>query len=387
MEEKNKTGRRKGRPLKRKEIPHNREMFNISLTLGVGLIVLFVLYSFFSKSREMIGFSQDSAAQTAAAAALVLGEGDDPKELFAEMMRRSPDVMKETKKLTADEKTVVTSAFAGIEEMPEYTEIKERLAGFKEIYPGSTRVALGIYDTTSGLLLLAADEKEAPGTVIRPEGWDDPNGMSHVVHKTVPGGEGSLSCEAVVWFDSKYMYGREYKSLILVTLAALVFVFVLSIRAKHKAEEYMRKQEMAKYGFYGADKAVMKPELNLYPGIENPRDLYERLKSIWCEYTCAPRLREEWSEDNKTLGQCSITAFLVQDIFGGEVRGIEREGGSFHCYNVVDGRVFDLTSEQFKDEELVYSDTDPVQSREEHFAKEEKRLRYEYLKEKLAEKK
>ncbi|MCR4585846.1 MAG: hypothetical protein K5686_09010 [Lachnospiraceae bacterium] len=147
----------------------------------------------------------------------------------------------------------------------------------------------------------------------------------------------------------------------------------------------MKKQEFSKYMFYGAERADMKPVLNLYPGINDPRDLYDRLMEIWCEYTCTPRLREGFSEDNKTLGQCSITAFLVQDIFGGEVRGIEREGGTFHCYNVVGGKCFDLTSEQFRDEELVYSDDDPIQSREVHFAKEEKKQRYEYLKEKLSQ--
>ena len=41
-----------------------------------------------------------------------------------------------------------------------------------------------------------------------------------------------------------------------------------------------------------------------------------------------------------------------------------------------------LTSEQFGDEKLCY-ENNPEQSREVHFAKEEKRLRYEYLKSEL----
>ena len=49
---------------------------------------------------------------------------------------------------------------------------------------------------------------------------------------------------------------------------------------------------------------------------------------------------------------------------------------------MVDGKKFDLTSEQFGDEVLCYEDN-PVQLREVHFAKEEKRLRYEYLKKEL----
>jgi len=84
------------------------------------------------------------------------------------------------------------------------------------------------------------------------------------------------------------------------------------------------------------------------------------------------------------LGQFSITAFITQDIFGGKVYGIPWEGGNFHCYNVVsqpdDGEcLFDLTSEQFGDEKLCY-ENNPEKFREVHFAKEEKRLRYEYLK-------
>lgn len=85
------------------------------------------------------------------------------------------------------------------------------------------------------------------------------------------------------------------------------------------------------------------------------------------------------------MGQCSITAFLAQDIFGGKVYGIEISGGNFHCYNVIGDCAFDLTSEQFGDEKLDYTDN-PEQFREVHFAKDEKRLRYEFLKKKLKEK-
>ena len=96
-------------------------------------------------------------------------------------------------------------------------------------------------------------------------------------------------------------------------------------------------------------------------------------------------MRHEWSPENKTLGQCSITAFLAQDIFGGKVYGVLRPGGNYHCYNVIGDCCFDLTSEQFGDEILVY-ENNPEQFREVHFAKEEKRKRYEYLKEALKRK-
>ena len=137
---------------------------------------------------------------------------------------------------------------------------------------------------------------------------------------------------------------------------------------------------MKEYKFYGWDTADIKDVNGL-----TPRDYYDILSNIWCADTCAPRMRDEWSVHNPTLGQCSITAFLMQDIFGGKVYGLERPGGNYHCFNVVDGCVFDLTSEQFGDEVLDYSNC-PEQFRATHFAKEEKRIRDEYLRAQLLNK-
>ncbi len=126
--------------------------------------------------------------------------------------------------------------------------------------------------------------------------------------------------------------------------------------------------------FYGWETATVTDEQG-----RTVRDYYDMLCTLWCAETCAPRLREQWCPENKTLGQCSITAFLVQDHFGGKVLGIPRANGNYHCFNAVGDCVFDLTSEQFGDEVLDYTDCQE-QSREVHFAKKEKRLRYEYLK-------
>ncbi len=141
------------------------------------------------------------------------------------------------------------------------------------------------------------------------------------------------------------------------------------------------------YHFYGWQTAgQVKAENDDYQGIVTPLDLYDALSSIWCADTCAPRMRADWTEDNKTLGQCSITAFLAQDIFGGEVYAMPTDNGGVHCYNVVGEYVFDLTSEQFGEKagELRYEGNER-QERESatHFGKEEKRRRYEYLRERL----
>lgn len=136
------------------------------------------------------------------------------------------------------------------------------------------------------------------------------------------------------------------------------------------------------YKFYGWENAGVSAVNGEYKGIDTPYDLYDALSEIWCADTCAPRMREKWSRENMTLGQCSITAFLAQDIFGGSVYGVLRSGGNYHCYNVIGDCVFDLTSEQFGSEKLCY-DNNPEQLREVHFAKEEKFHRYEYLKNEL----
>ena len=133
------------------------------------------------------------------------------------------------------------------------------------------------------------------------------------------------------------------------------------------------------YGFYGWQGAEVPAKNTDYPGIRTPKDLYNALWDVWCAETCAPRMRGDWSPDNRTLGQCSITAFLAQDIFGGKIYGIPLPGGGFHCYNVVGDCVFDLTSEQFGDVKLTYTGN-PEQFRDVHFRKEEKRQRYEQLK-------
>ena len=136
------------------------------------------------------------------------------------------------------------------------------------------------------------------------------------------------------------------------------------------------------YKFYGHESKSVSPINPKYEDIKDQRHLYDLLDKLWCIETCAPRYRPDWSKDNKTLGQCSITSFLVQDIFGGDVYGIPLKDGGFHCFNIIGDVVFDLTSEQFGDEQLDYVHV-VKQNREEQFESIEKYQRYLLLKEKL----
>ena len=129
----------------------------------------------------------------------------------------------------------------------------------------------------------------------------------------------------------------------------------------------------------GGEPADVTPVNEAFSFAGSPRQLYDILLTLWSAGTCAPRMRGEWSPENPSRGQCSITAFLAQDIYGGEVRGVPLPDGNYHCFNVVGTCYFDLTSGQFTPGTIDYTNACP-QSRDVHFAKEEKRLRYEALK-------
>ena len=116
-----------------------------------------------------------------------------------------------------------------------------------------------------------------------------------------------------------------------------------------------------------------------------PSDMFDILTSVWSIDTCTPCFQKYWSPENPTAGHCTITAFLMQEIYGGKVLGIPLKNGATHCFNAVGGHVFDLTSEQFHGAALDYS-AGQEQLREEHFADEAKKRRYELLRGRFLEK-
>ena len=55
---------------------------------------------------------------------------------------------------------------------------------------------------------------------------------------------------------------------------------------------------------------------------------------------------DEWTPDRASFGQCAVTAMIVHDRFGGEVRRAVNEG-VIHYWNRIDGVDVDLTRDQF----------------------------------------
>ena len=72
----------------------------------------------------------------------------------------------------------------------------------------------------------------------------------------------------------------------------------------------------------------------------------------------------KWSADNPAKGQCGVTALVVNNHLGGEIKKTKLLDG-WHFYNVIDNKRYDFTSSQFS-EEILYMDIDST--REEAFS-------------------
>lgn len=122
-------------------------------------------------------------------------------------------------------------------------------------------------------------------------------------------------------------------------------------KEKNSAYRYDRR-----YRFYGWENAEkIRPVVAC--GCADLGEFYLACLAAWSEETCTARMRGDWSKENPTAGQCSITAFLVQEFFGGEIMGLPLEDGGMHCFNRIDGVIVDLACEQFgKDSVLNFED-------------------------------
>ena len=70
------------------------------------------------------------------------------------------------------------------------------------------------------------------------------------------------------------------------------------------------------------------------------------LRNAWCRHTAHPSYQDAWSEDNPSVGQCAVTALVVQDFFGGDIYSC-KVGRNSHFVNIIDDKLVDLTADQF----------------------------------------
>lgn len=99
--------------------------------------------------------------------------------------------------------------------------------------------------------------------------------------------------------------------------------------------------------FYGIETSeAIKPITDEYK-LNNLKEMFEALLNTWDDETVSPGCLPVYNHDNDpSKGECTITAMLVQDIFGGTIRRIYVGTGT-HSLNEINGNFYDLTSDQF----------------------------------------
>ncbi len=105
--------------------------------------------------------------------------------------------------------------------------------------------------------------------------------------------------------------------------------------------------------------------------------LKKLLENSWSLETCSPGLKSKWNENNPSLGQCAITALIINDYFGGKIMRCMASSGS-HYYNLIDEEIVDLTVEQFQGEIPEYEKGEE-RTREYLLSNEDTKNRYKKL--------
>lgn len=82
-----------------------------------------------------------------------------------------------------------------------------------------------------------------------------------------------------------------------------------------------------------------------------PIDLYHVVKKSWGPDS----IPDPFDPANPCRNQCAVTALAVRHYFGGDIFKTATKGGT-HFYNRIDGRFWDLATDQF-DEPIPYDNT------------------------------
>jgi hypothetical protein len=110
------------------------------------------------------------------------------------------------------------------------------------------------------------------------------------------------------------------------------------------------------------------------------------LEKAWCRETAHPSYRDKWSEDNSYVGQCLVTARVIQDEYGVDVYSC-KVGNNSHFVNIIDERIIDKTADQFggTDKIKYISGSLRKRSRESLLKNKDVKQRYELLKARMKE--
>ena len=82
--------------------------------------------------------------------------------------------------------------------------------------------------------------------------------------------------------------------------------------------------------------------------MSDEKKLRELFIKGWSAETCFPSLKDKWTSENPSLGQCAVTTLIINDLFGGLILYNKKHR---HYWNVIsDGNIIDLTKDQWDEE-------------------------------------
>jgi len=90
-----------------------------------------------------------------------------------------------------------------------------------------------------------------------------------------------------------------------------------------------------------------------------PPAFVNEIRNSWSKDTAYPKCADQWNKCNPSLGQCAVTALVVQDYLGGIIK-FNRYNN--HFFNEIRGKVVDLAFDQFLRQgvEIDFSDATEV---------------------------
>lgn len=86
----------------------------------------------------------------------------------------------------------------------------------------------------------------------------------------------------------------------------------------------------------------------------NIKNVEQAINQSWDKDTCYPKCADKWTDQNPALGQCAVTALIVQDYLGGEILYCEHTN---HYWNKLSDKTeVDLTKIQFAKGQKICQD-------------------------------
>lgn len=92
-----------------------------------------------------------------------------------------------------------------------------------------------------------------------------------------------------------------------------------------------------------------------------PSRLEKAIKQAWCKETSSD---SNWTPENPALGQCAVTALVINAYFGGKIVWAEAilpdNKKVSHYFNFINEMEIDLTRQQFPKETIIPPGTDKL---------------------------